>query len=89
MPVGWEKLYDNFGDTEADYTFYALTLGKNGVYGKYAGFALDFEGEYFEFGCSTSLAEVDLGLSVVLANDDLVGDAEESIVFTVGESFDF
>jgi hypothetical protein len=21
MPVGWEKLYDNFGDTEADYTF--------------------------------------------------------------------
>ena len=69
--------------------FYALTLEKNDFHEKYAGFTQGFEGEYFEFGCSTSLAEVDLGLSIVLANDDLVGDAEESVVFTVGESFDF
>jgi hypothetical protein len=39
VPVGWENLYDNFGDTEADYTFCALTLEKNGFYRKYAGFA--------------------------------------------------
>lgn len=80
--------YDNFDGPTADYTYYALTLEKNGFYGKYAGFSQDFEGEYFEFGYGASVAEIDFGIALILANDDLVGDAEESIVFTIGKSFD-
>lgn len=81
--------YDNFGAGQQDYVYYSLTLEKNGLYGKYAGFARDFAGEYLEFGYSLSLAEVDLGLALILANDELVGDSNESLVFTVGKSFDF
>ena len=81
--------YDNFGSGRQDYTFYSLTLEKEGFYGKYAGFAQNFAGEYFEFGYSATLAEVDLGLSIILANEELVGQSEESLVFTVGKSFDF
>ncbi len=81
--------YDNFGVGHQNYTYYALTLQKEGFYGKYAGFYRDFAGEYFEFGYATSLAEVDLGLSLILANDDLVGESEESLIFTVGKTFDF
>lgn len=80
--------YDNFDGPTADYTFYALTLEKNGFYGKYAGFSQDFEGEYFEFGYGTTVADIDLGVALIFANDELVGDAEESIVFTIGKSFD-
>ena len=80
--------YDNFDGPTADYTYYALTYEKNGFYGKYAGFSQDFEGEYFEFGYGTTVADIDLGVSLIFANDDLVGDAEESIVFTIGKSFD-
>ena len=80
--------YENFGAPTQDYTFYSLTYEKNGFYGKYGGFEQDFEGEYFEFGYGTTVAELDLGVSLIFANDDLVGDAEESIVFTIGKSFD-
>lgn len=81
--------YDNFAAEQQDYIFYALTLENEGLYGRYAGFARDFAGKYFEFGYSISLAEVDLGLSLILANDELAGDSEESLVFTVGKTFDF
>ena len=80
--------YDNFGGPKQDYTYYALTLEKDGLYGKIGGFAQDFEGEYLELGYGTSVAEIDVGVSVIFANDDLVGDDEESIVFTLGKSFD-
>ena len=85
--------YDNFAGPTADYTFYSLTAEKNGFYGKYAGFAQDFEGEYFEAGYSTTVADIDLGLSLIFAGSDLVGfqnngESEESIVFTVGKAFD-
>ncbi len=81
--------YDNFGNGEQNYTFYSLTLEKQGFCGKYAGFARDFDGDYFEFGYAASLAEVDLGLSVIFASDELVGQSDESLFFTVGKSFDF
>ena len=81
--------YDNFdGDTQ-DYTYYAVSYeAENGLYGKYGGFSQDFEGNYFEFGWGTTVAEVDLGVSLIFADDDLVGDEEESIVFTIGKGFD-
>jgi uncharacterized protein (TIGR02001 family) len=80
--------YENFDGPTLDYTYYSLTYEKNGFYGKYAGFEQDAEGEYFEFGYGTTVAEIDLGVSLIFANDDLVGDAEESLVFTIGKGFD-
>lgn len=72
-----------------DYTWYSLKLEKNGFYGRVAGFAQDFEGNYAELGYDFSLAEVDLGIKVILSDDDLTGEADQSLVFTVGKSFDF
>lgn len=80
--------YDNFAGPTQDYTFYSLTYEKNGFYGKVGGFAQDFAGEYVELGYGATVAEIDFGVSLIFANDDLVGDAEESIVFTIGKAFD-
>lgn len=80
--------YDNFDGARQDYTYYALTLAKDGLYGKYAGFSRDFDGEYLEIGYSAELAEFDLGVSLLFANDDLVGDADEAIVVKIGKSFE-
>lgn len=80
--------YDNFDGPTVDYTYYALTLEKNGFYGKYAGFSQDFAGEYFEAGFSTSIADLDVGISAIFANKDLVGSSDESLVLTIGKSFD-
>jgi uncharacterized protein (TIGR02001 family) len=74
-----------------DYTYYAISLEKDGFYGKFGGFAQDFEGEYLEFGYGTTVADIDLGVALILANDDLYGtpgDDEESVIFTLGKSFD-
>ena len=81
--------YDNFGNGQQDYTYYSLTLEKEGFYAKYAGFARDFAGEYYEFGYSATVADIDLGLTLIFANDDFVGEATEALVFTVGKTFDF
>ncbi|MDJ0657333.1 MAG: TorF family putative porin [Xanthomonadales bacterium] len=80
--------YDNFDGPTQDYTYYALMLEHNGFYGKYAGFSQDFDGEYFEFGWGTTISEIDFGASLILANDDLIGDEDETLVFTIGKSFD-
>ena len=81
--------YENFDGPTLDYTYYALTLANDaGLYGKIAGFAQDFEGEYLELGYGTSIAEIDFGVAAIFANDDLIGESDESIVFTIGKSFD-
>ena len=81
--------YDNFDGPTQDYTYYAIGLEHSGFYGKYAGFSQDFEGEYFEFGYGTTIADIDFGVSLILANDDLIGEDDESLIFTIGKSFDF
>jgi len=80
--------YANFDGPTQNYTFYSLMFEKNGFYGKFGGFAQDFEGEYFEAGYGTTVAEVDLALSVIISNEKLVGTADEAIVFTLSKSFD-
>ena len=91
---GWLTLdvaigeYENFDGPTQDYTFYSLTVEKNGFYGKLGGFAQDFEGEYFEAGYGTTIAEVDFALSVIFSNEKLVDTDDEAIVFTLGKSFD-
>ncbi len=81
--------YENFTGPTQDYTYYALTVEKSGFYGKYAGFTRDFDGDYFEFGYAISLEEVDLGLTVIFASDELIGQSDDSLLFTIGKSFDF
>ena len=80
--------YDNFDGPTLDYTYYALTAEKNGFYGKIGGFTQDFDGEYLEIGYGTTIAEIDVGLNLIFSNDDLVGEDDEAIIFTVGKSFD-
>lgn len=74
--------------SKSDYTFYSLTFEKNGFYGKYGAFEQDFDGSYFEAGYGTTVSEIDLGVSLIFSDSDLVGESDEAIVFTVGKSFD-
>jgi uncharacterized protein (TIGR02001 family) len=78
--------------SKSDYIYYALTLEKNGFYGKYAGFSEDFSGDYFEVGYGTTVAEIDLGIALVVNDKDLNifsdTSGDESLIFTIGKSFD-
>lgn len=80
--------YDNFGGPTLDYTYYALSVEKDGFYGKYAGFSQEFDGEYVELGYGTEVAGLDIGLAAIFANSDLIGESDESLVFSIGKSFD-
>ena len=85
-----DPLIHGVGGSE-DYTYYAISLENNGFYGKFGGFSQDLDGEYLELGYATTLADIDVGVAVILANDDLYGtpgDDEESLIFTLGKSFD-
>lgn len=80
--------YDNFDGPTLDYTFYSVTAEKNGFYGKYAGFTQDFAGEYVELGYGTTVAELDVGISLIFSNEDLVGENDEAVIFSIGKTFD-
>ena len=84
--------YKNFAEPTADYGYYAVIAEYKGFYGKYAGFSQDFDGEYIELGYGTTVADIDLGLSLI-ANDKNLNvfsdtDGDEALIFTVGMSFD-
>lgn len=79
--------YDNFSGPTQDYTYYALTLEKEGFYGKYAGFSQDFAGNYVELGYGASLEIADLSIALVLSDKDLVGERDEALVFGISKSF--
>ena len=80
--------------TDEDYTYYALTAEHNGFYGKIAGFTQDWEGEYLEIGYGTTVADIDLGVSLVfcdeISSDNLgiLNEDDEVILFTIGKTFD-
>ncbi len=87
--------WDGFG-AEEDYDFLAVTVeSESGFYGTYGTFGDDFDGDYFEIGYGTSIADFDIGISAVFSSDELSdeldddGDSTESeaIVFTIGKSF--
>lgn len=82
--------WDAFGAPTQDYTYYALTVEKDGLYGKYGGFSQDFSGEYFEAGYGATVAEIDLGIAIIFNDKDLsgTGSSDESLVFTIGKTFD-
>jgi uncharacterized protein (TIGR02001 family) len=81
--------YDNFTGPKLDYTYAALTLAsESGFYGTFGTFSQDADGDYLELGYGTTISEIDFGVALILANDDLVGDEEESLIFTIGKAFD-
>lgn len=82
--------YENFTGPTLDYTFYSLTVEKNGLYGKYAGFGGDFDGDYLEFGYGATVAEIDLGVALLFNDKDLsgIGESDEALIFTIGKSFE-
>ena len=69
-----------------DYSFTALSadLGA-GFSATYGSFGQDFAGAYFQADYGFSVAELDLGVSMVFPDDDIGGG--EAIVFSVGKSF--
>jgi uncharacterized protein (TIGR02001 family) len=80
--------YENFDGPTEDYLYYAVKLEHNGFYGKYAGFSEDFDGNYLELGWGTTVSEIDLGIILLFSDEDLVGDDDENLIFTIGKSFD-
>lgn len=84
--------YQNFTEATLDYNYYSVTFEYKGFYGKYAGFSQDFSGEYFEAGFGTTVADVDIGLALIVNDSDLNvfsdTDGDEALIFTVGKSFD-
>ena len=85
----WDNDFDPLTDGDQDdYTFVSLTFEHEGFYGTVGTFSQDADGDYLELGYGTTISEIDVGLSLILANDDLIGEADESLVFTIGKSFD-
>lgn len=80
--------YNNFGLADQNYQFYSLTLQHNGFYGKYGTFDDDFDGAYFEAGYGTSIADFDVSFYGLYSDENLVGEATEALVFTIGKTFD-
>ena len=81
--------YENFDGPTQDYTFASLTLDPgNGFYGTFGTFSQDADGDYLELGYGTTIAEIDFGVALILANDDLIGDEDETLIFTIGKGFD-
>lgn len=88
--------YDNFGGPDLDYDFLAGTLSfENGIYATYGTFGDDFDGEYLELGWGTTVSDIDLGVAVILASDELSDQLDsggspteaESLVFSIGKTF--
>ena len=77
-----------------DYTFIAVTVKKNGFYGKYGQHGDAFEGSYFEFGYGTQVAGFDVGVALISIDDDIAsfdreaGDkGSETLTFSISKSF--
>ncbi len=88
--------YDNFSGPDLDYDFLAATVAlENGLYGTYGTFGKDFDGDYIELGWGTTVSEIDLGIALILASDELSDQLDsggsptesESVVFTIGKTF--
>lgn len=87
--------YDNFGAGDQDYDFYALTLEKNGFYGKYGTFGNDFDGDYIELGWGTTISDIDFGVAAIFNSEELSDqtdssgspDSGQALVFTIGKSW--
>ena len=82
--------YDNLDGPTQDYSYYALTIEKDGFFGKFAGFGQDFDGNYAELGYATTIAEIDVGATLLFNDDKLSGDgsSDQALIITLGKTFD-
>jgi uncharacterized protein (TIGR02001 family) len=92
--------WDGFG-SEADYDFLALTLDFGaGFYGTFGTFGDEFDGEYFEVGYGTTIADIDFGVAAIFSGEELSdqcdiscdlsgarSESSEALVFTIGKTF--
>ena len=90
---GWLTIDAAIGEYDApletlDYQFYSATIEHNGFWGQYGTFQDDFEGDYVQLGYDFELAKIDLGVSLLVTDDNAVGENEEALIFTIGKSFD-
>ena len=87
-PLSLEYSVGTYDDpaAEQDYSFTGLSadLGA-GFSATYGSFGQDFTGAYFQADYGFSVAELDLGVSMVFPDDDIGGG--EAIVLSVGKSF--
>ena len=81
--------YNNFGGPTNRYDFYSLTFGHAGFWGQYGTFNHDFDGDYLQLGYGRTVADIDLGISLLLSDENLVGESEEALIFTIGKTFGF
>lgn len=94
---GWftvDAMAGQYDDAESgssvDYQFYSATVEHNGFWGQYGSFQDTFSGDYIQLGYDFSLDEVplDFGFSLLLTDDNAVGEEEQALIFTVGKTFD-
>lgn len=89
--------HDNLGGFDEDYDYLALTVAlENGFYGTYGTFGDDLDGSHIAIGYGTTVADFDVGVEAIFADDDicqavnLAGTScenEESLIFTLGKTF--
>ena len=88
--------YENFDGPEQDYDFLAGTVElENGLYATYGTFGDDADGDYVELGWGTTISEIDFGIAIILASDELSDQVDddgddtegESLVFSIGKTF--
>ena len=82
--------YENFDGPTQDYQFFSLSAEYEGFFGTIGSFGDDFNGDYLEVGYGKTISEIDFAISLIIANDDLVGPADDdgSLVFSISKSFD-
>jgi uncharacterized protein (TIGR02001 family) len=72
-----------------NYQYYCASVEHNGFWGQYGTFQDSFSGSFVQFGYDFSLVELDFGFSLLLTDDNAVGEKEQALIFTVGKTFDF
>ena len=90
---GWLTIDAALGEYDAspttlDYQFYSATLAHDGWWAQYGTFQDSFEGDYIQLGYDFSVEDFDLGVSLLLTDDNAVGAEEEALIFSIAKSFD-
>lgn len=80
--------YENADGPTLDYQFYSATVEHNGFWGQYGKFQDSFSGDYVQFGYDFTVAEIDLGISLLLTDDNAVGQEEQALIFSISKAFD-
>ncbi len=83
--------WDGFGAPQ-DYDFLEIGFEYNGFSALFGSFGDEFDGDYFQLGYGTTIADVDVGVSYIYSSDfadsGLNGGDDSHIIFTLGYGFD-